>query len=144
MAIVTGGVWTPQRAPFLANKALKMIFKLSSAASNGGALVVVPDDVEVTPDEFGQFEVDLQVTTNLLGRPHFEVEFQWLNGAGIPIGFENPPWKIRVPPEGGDIGLMIDAETNPDLIWAGAVAPSDPTPLVGWINTTNSTFYEWE
>lgn len=144
MALVSGIVWTPQRAPFLANQAFRMIFKLSEPATNGIALLIASADMVIVPDTLGAFEADLQVTTNLLSQTYYTVTFEWLSGENVPIGFDSPAWKIRVPPEGGEIGSLIDAQSNPDLVWAGANAPADPAVYAGWINTTNSTFYEWE
>ena len=95
-------------------------------------------------DQYGECTLTLQPTKGMYPAAHFTMVFVWLNGAGVPIGHDSPTWKVNTTAAGGNIVDMIDAQAEPDHIFVGPTAPPSPALYTGWIDTTTSTYKEWE
>lgn len=142
MAVVTGNVQSFGLQP-LFSKQLRLKFTASGPASSVGRLLIT-DPIWVTPDAAGDFTVTLAATENLMPLRWYEVSAHWLNGAGVPVGYEFVNFKLFVPAAGGVLADLLDVTANPYMIWIGPEPPTNPALYVGWIDTDDAKYYEWE
>jgi len=84
-------------------------------------------DIPAVIDPSGNFTVTCATTVNLRpptdnqGRPWgYGIRVQWLNGAGIPTGYDVPDMRVYVPVEGGDIRGMTSMPILPTQLWVNA------------------------
>lgn len=120
MAAVTGDVSTWGIDAFPTDERLLVIFVPSSAATGAG--LVLPLRRESTePAASGAFVKDLVPTTELLPKCWYTVRFEWFEKHPITNDWERKGWsdlpgKLRVPPEGGDITTLFEADPDPTHI----------------------------
>lgn len=111
-------------------------------------IVVIPNPVN------GRFEVDLVQTTDLNPDRWFVIAIAWLDSVtGGYIGKDFLDWKLRVPPEGGQLADLMEAPSNPGRAWVGLTPPPNPTPYTWWLHSNpdnildpenTGDLYEWE
>lgn len=97
----------------LVGKQIRLRFELSGPATEGGRLLIT-DPIVVIPNADGSFAVDLWETTLLSPASWYQVSASWLV-AGQASAFEELPWKLRVPENGGPIGDLIVAPPPPGV-----------------------------
>lgn len=74
----------------------------------------------------------------------YRLLIEWLNGEGVPVGYDAPSWVLHVPPEGGNLADVVQAiPTNPYWVWIGEDPPANPTPGTWWMHPLTGDLYEW-
>ena len=141
MATVTGNVLTWGLAPYGTDERLVLEFVPSSSA------VVVnsirPSRQEsVIPDSSGNFTVTLASTTEAVPDIWYEVQAAWFYKPPYEdwtfVRRSEIPGKLRVPPGGGDISVLLQREPVPGSI----VVEDGPPPRVDtrvWIDWSDVT-----
>lgn len=99
--------------------------------------------IEVVPAADGSFSVDLAPTEDVRPDRWYSISLGWLNGAGVPVGFDAIDWQLRVPIAGGTIPDLVNAPANPAQVWVSESAPANPTPGTWWLNPTTGDLNEW-
>lgn len=102
MATFTGSVWNFARASG-SEKAPYLRMVPSGPASKGSTLFY-PDPVDIIPDQYGLFSVELQSTEDLDQDVWWEMWIVWLDSN--PGGFtydKKTPWRFYLPFEGGEL-----------------------------------------
>lgn len=90
--------------------------------------------ISVRPDIGGSFTVRLATTTTLRPETWYEIRIEWFEPTGGFVGAAYPAFRLRVPPEGGMLPALVDAEPTSRLTWVGPNPPRDETPYLWWID----------
>jgi len=132
MAVITGTL-LDFSLDALAPYSPRLIFAGSQPATSGDRLLSTrPFMVRVEAD--GSFSVDVQPTDSVTPAAWYTVRVEWLDSDGGFVGVDLPDWRIFVPKEGGAIGNLIQAPSNPALVWVGLTPPPAPvTPGTWWL-----------
>ncbi|CAN7267890.1 hypothetical protein LJR186_001239 [Microbacterium foliorum] len=137
MATVTGDVSTWGVDAFPADERLLVIFVPSSAATGSGLVLPLRRE-SIEPAASGTFAKGLVPTTELLPECWYTVRFEWFEKHPITSdwkrkGWSDLPGKLRVPPEGGDIATLFEADRGPKHIplYFGYGLPPDWLPSGG-------------
>lgn len=108
--------------------------------------------VSVTPDQYGQFSVDLVSTDDLRPAAWYSVHITWLDAAAGMPDVDFIDWKLFVPLGGGTIADLFEAPSNPAHVWVSPPDPANPvmplglaspTPGTWWLNTDTDDIKEW-
>jgi hypothetical protein len=100
--------------------------------------------IKVVPADDGSFSVELQATEELQNVVFYSLSISWLNSSGGFLSVDLPDWKIRVPGDGGAIGDLISAPTNPALTFVNETAPLNPSVGQLWLVPSTGDLYRWE
>lgn len=106
----------------LAGRQLRLRFTLSGPATENERLLVT-EPVEVTPDQYGGFRVDLWETTLLAPATWYDVTAVWLVAGQAPA-YQKLPQKLRVPRGGGAIGDLLLVPAPPGAMSWGFGPPT--------------------
>jgi len=121
-----------------------------SEPSFKGANFIVTDPYPVTIATDGACTVEVAATDEMTGDPYYTLRATWLNGEGVPIGFDVPNIKFRTSEPGGTFEDLMGPFASPRQIWFGPQAPSNPSAFTGWVDTSEPRnalgypYYEWE
>ncbi|WP_139344440.1 fibronectin type III domain-containing protein [Rathayibacter sp. VKM Ac-2630] len=97
----------------LAGRQLRLRFTLSGPATENERLLVT-EPVEITPNQYGGFRVDLWETTFLAPATWYDVTAVWLVAGQAPA-YQRIPAKLRVPRGGGAIGDLLVQPAPPGV-----------------------------
>lgn len=122
MAVVTGFIGT-FGSTMAYIPGVRLLFIPPTFGQTGNYLLTTaPIPAEIDP--LGAFTVTLAPTTTIRptrddqGRPWgYGIRAEWLNGAGIPTGFDFPDIRVYVPPGGGPIETMTSTPILPTQLW---------------------------
>ena len=140
MPIIAGTLTDFGAVPLAAAQAEITFSPSGVAASNSGIFATRP--VKVSPNNAGSFTVNLLATTLLRPDVWYTVRISWLDSDGGYVAIDFADWKVRVPPEGGNLQDLIDAPVRGGLVWIGPSAP-DPTVFDTWVHSITADLYEW-
>lgn len=154
MSIVTGNIVDWQGSPRPGMFPI-VVFKPRKPAGQG-ANVFFTAPIEEVPAENGSFSVALldSYSTDPLGL--YDVEIQWRNATGIPVGFDqltDEAHPLVVPVAGGELGTLLQYPANPSRAYYSLTPPPNPSPGTWWLEVNpddpndpgNTGFlYEWE
>jgi hypothetical protein len=147
MAIVTGNLSTFGRGvPSVAGAMIR--FVPSSPATSGSKYLLssIRVPVFVAVDGSGSFSANLEPTETTRPGTYYKVEILVPDSENEFQHFDDVPWPLLVPPEGGDIGDLFALSANPALAWIGAEYPGNQPPAIGtwWANSDpESEDYGW-
>lgn len=151
MPLVTGTVQDIAGMPLTGLNPIIRFTPAGVAASPGGR-VFTSKKVDVEPTSTGTFSVDLATTYGLIPNDaHWKIAILFRNPDGYDEGHGYtqvglPGWKLRVPPEGGAIGPMIDAPAPANSLWIGLTPPPEGRGYQYWIDlsTNPAQIKEWQ
>lgn len=123
-------------------------FRPSSAAVDSRSRVFPSRQVEVTPDPTGAFSVSLASTDELLPiGAHWKVRVKWLSATADGRNFppsDDLPFKLFVPPEGGDIADLIGEYVANDWVYQGPNAPLLTNKARWQLNTSTGDLFAYQ
>jgi hypothetical protein len=103
----------------------------NSAVSPDGRVFATKHRVAVLDPEDGSWKVGLTATDDLRpGGTHYRVAIRWLDD----FGFDFPDYKLFVPKGGGQIGDLIQAPSNPGLVFVSLTEPKHPSRGDKWLH----------
>lgn len=137
MAVVTMDVRTYISTPFPADERLVVRF-VPSGASVGVVAAYPGREVKVISPADGELAVNLTPTEGLTPRVWYTIRFEWFDKHPLVdewnlVGWSELPGRLRVPPEGGDVGdLLGDYNAGEPQLFIGHGPPPEwlPTPGV--------------
>lgn len=141
MPLVTGTLTDFNLNPLTALQP-ELTFVPSGAATKNGRLFSARP-ISIRPEPSGYFSIDLASTDGTTPETWYVVIVRFLDGSG---NADYLRWKLRVPNAGGQIGQLLEAPTNPGLVWFGPnPPPGTPVRGTGWIKTDDNppTYNEW-
>lgn len=147
MALVTGNLSTFGRGvPSVAGAVIK--FTPSSPATSGSKYLLSSISVPITVavDGTGAFSANLEPTETTRPGTYYKVQILVPDSASSYQHFDDVPWPLLVPPQGGDIGDLFALSVNPALVWIGDEWPKNTPPAKGawWLVTDpESADYGW-
>lgn len=110
-----------------------VVFEAESAGIDYGR-VLITKPVEAIPDALGGFRVRLHSLATVEPPMGYRVSVKWLNGDGVPVGFDEIPGRLYV----GDEDVLFGDAFVPDTsgavrVWVGLTPPSNPAPGTWWL-----------
>lgn len=141
MAVITGTL-LDFSLDALAPYSPRLIFAGSQPATAGDRLLSTkPFGVRVEAD--GSFSVDVQPTDVVTPAAYYTIRIEWLDSAGGFVGVDFVDWRLYVPSEGGAVGDLLEAPSNPGMVWVGLTPPPDPiTPGTWWLHANPNNLYD--
>jgi hypothetical protein len=151
MAVITGTL-LDFSLDALAPYSPRLFFCPSGPSTAGPRLLATrPFGVHIDPD--GSFSVDVQPTDTIIPAAYYTVRVEWLDSDGGFVGVDFPDWRIYVPSEGGAIGDLLRAPSNPASVWVDLEPPPAPVaPGTWWLRSSATNpddprntgyLYEW-
>ncbi|WP_120338139.1 hypothetical protein [Cryobacterium soli] len=143
MPTVDGVLLNYQGASMAGLSAQIHIIPITPAVGGSKGMFSTPTIV-VVPDEYGVWSVTLQRTDMLRPVSGYRVEVVWLNGADIPVGFDQYEGVLQVPGSGGSFPDLFETGGNPQLAWDGSTPPPGTySPGQLWLNTNSGILSVW-
>lgn len=102
----------------------QIVFTPSGPGVAGSSLYFSKPIVCIPDPLYGTFSQTLYYTTDLKPVVWYTVTILWLNGEGVPVGYDELPGRLFVPTEGGNLF---------DLLTVGLGGPSQL-----WVTTSNA------
>jgi hypothetical protein len=90
------------------------------------------------PNSSGIWSIDLAPTETMDQDRYYTIVVRWLGN----FGFDELPWKIYVPAEGGQFSDLVGERSNPQIVWVGTSEPPHRTAF--WFNPSTADFFRWE
>lgn len=129
MAKYTGSLNTFGFAPFSGR--FPKIEMIPSNPATVAQYVLATARVPVTFLSDQDFEVDLSSVYVSPADTYFSMEITWLNGEGVPIGFDQPPWRFYPDGNPGPLMATIDRPLSGTEWWVGSDAGIPPSATAG-------------
>lgn len=143
MPVVTGNLRDLATRSLNAYK--PVITFLPSGPGVHGSNLYASQPITVTPAVgTAAFSVTLADTTAARPDLWYTVEVRWLDPGGNYVFVDRFPWKLRVPADGGAIGDLMEAPTNP---WQAVISTTEPVTAydgLWWLDPNTGDLMEWK